>query len=196
MAQSISGIGASQGLGAMRWPQELTDDQKKQVATVLSDYDSSAVTASDAKAIFNAFKEAGINPAPGLRDAIKAAGFDADKLRSLAMPEDGQGQGAAPAAGPGGGRPPAGGPRGAGGRPPAGGAGGARSTTGTQSKTDSTSSTEEEDDEEDLSPLEELQKMLSEYDLSNLSEKDQDELMGKLSEAGLLDPGKLFDLSA
>jgi hypothetical protein len=80
------------GMGGMRQRQSLTDDQKKQVTSILSQYDANNITASDAKAIFKAFEEAGITPAKGLKETIEAAGFDAEKLRSLAMP-DRQGMG-------------------------------------------------------------------------------------------------------
>jgi hypothetical protein len=64
---------------------ELTDDQKSTVASILAKYDSSNVTTSDAISIFKELKDAGITPMKGLKEAIDAAGFNADELRSTAM---------------------------------------------------------------------------------------------------------------
>jgi hypothetical protein len=67
---------------------EITDDQKKTVASILSKYDKSNLTTSDAKSIFKQLSDAGIKPMKGLKESIEAAGFDADKLLSLAMPQE------------------------------------------------------------------------------------------------------------
>ena len=85
---SVSGIGSSQGMmgmSGMTPPSPLTDDQKKTVASILSNYDSNNLTTSDAQDIFKKLKDAGITPTKGLKEAIESAGFDADKLRSLAF---------------------------------------------------------------------------------------------------------------
>jgi hypothetical protein len=68
--------------------QSLSDEQKARVASILSQYDSSSLTVEDAKAINNAFREAGIRKGPGQREAIEAAGFDARKISSLDPPPD------------------------------------------------------------------------------------------------------------
>ncbi len=73
--------------------QSLTDEQKAQVADILSQYDAASLTAEDAKAIHNAFRKAGIHPGPGHREAIEAAGFDPRVLRSLDPPPGRHGQG-------------------------------------------------------------------------------------------------------
>jgi hypothetical protein len=67
---------------------ELTDDQLEQIQSILSDYDPSSITEKDAKAIFQAFHDAGIEPGKGMKEAIEAAGFDAEELRTLGMPDD------------------------------------------------------------------------------------------------------------
>ena len=67
---------------------ELTDDQKKTVASILSKYDSSNLTATTAQSFFKDLNSAGITPMKGLKEAIESAGFDAEKLRSLAMPQE------------------------------------------------------------------------------------------------------------
>ena len=64
----------------------LTAAQKEQVKAILSHYDANTLTASQAKAIHEAFRQAGIHGGPAMNDAVKAAGFDPDKLRDLAPP--------------------------------------------------------------------------------------------------------------
>jgi hypothetical protein len=89
MVSSISSIGVNStvGIGSSQNMQSLTDEQKQKIADILSKYDAKNLTADDAKAIFKAFKEAGITPAKGMKEAIEAAGFDAEKLRAEGMPE-------------------------------------------------------------------------------------------------------------
>ena len=162
----IQGLGSMQTMMAMRRPDPLTDEQKKQVASILSNYDAENVTADDAKAIFQAFKEAGINPAPGLREAIEDAGFDAENLRSMAMPKDAQRAGGRPMPPP----------------PPdrQGQTQGASSNNGLN-----------------LSALKDLQSILSQYeDVTQLSNKEENDLVSQLVQSGLLQEGSLMDLSA
>ena len=64
----------------------LTDAQKEQVKVILSKYDANTLTADQAKAIHEAFRQAGLRGGPAIADTIKAAGFDPDKLRDLAPP--------------------------------------------------------------------------------------------------------------
>jgi hypothetical protein len=66
----------------------LTTEQTQQIQSILSDYDPSNITETDAKAIFKAFQDAGIQPGKGMKEAIESAGFDAEKLRELGMPDD------------------------------------------------------------------------------------------------------------
>lgn len=80
---SLSGM----GMHAPRPPQPLTDEQKSQVQSILSQYDPESLTAEDAKSIFDQFREAGIQPSPEMRDLITDSGFDPEELRSLARPE-------------------------------------------------------------------------------------------------------------
>ncbi len=70
----------------------LTDAQKAQVKVILSKYDANVLTAEQAKAIHEAFRQAGLRSGPAMADSIQAAGFDPDKLRDLAPPP-GQGGG-------------------------------------------------------------------------------------------------------
>jgi len=71
----------------------LTEAQKGQVKAILSKYDASTLTADQAKAIHEAFRQAGLRGGPAIADTIKAAGFDPDKLRDLAPPPDRAGGG-------------------------------------------------------------------------------------------------------
>jgi hypothetical protein len=75
-------------MGASGAATELTDDQKTTVASILAKYDSSNLTTTTAQAIFKELNSAGITPMKGLKEAIESAGFDAEKLRSLAMPQE------------------------------------------------------------------------------------------------------------
>jgi hypothetical protein len=68
----------------------LTQAQVAQVKGILSHYDPKTLTAADARAIHEAFREAGLRGGPAMREAIEAAGFDFDRLRELAPPPDRQ----------------------------------------------------------------------------------------------------------
>ena len=72
--------------------QQLSDEQKAKVVSILSRYDSSSLTAADAKAINNAFREAGIRQGPGQGEAIEAAGFNPEKISALDPPPDRKGK--------------------------------------------------------------------------------------------------------
>ena len=58
-----------------------------------SHYNASKLTAADAKAIHEKLREAGIHAWPETRDAIIAAGFDPEKLRTLDPPKNPDNQG-------------------------------------------------------------------------------------------------------
>jgi hypothetical protein len=90
MVSSIQGMGSMMGMGGIsRQAQSLTDEQKQKIADILSQYDPENVSDEDAKAIFQAFKDAGITPAKGMKEAIEAAGFDAEDLRTRGMSDQG-----------------------------------------------------------------------------------------------------------
>ena len=88
MINSIQGVSSMMGAGMMSKSQGLTDDQKNTITEILSQYDPDNVTEEDAKAIFQAFKDAGINPTRGMKEVIEAAGFDAEDLRSKGMTDN------------------------------------------------------------------------------------------------------------
>ncbi len=66
--------------------QQLTSEQTALVASILSKYNASSLTAEDAKAINNAFRSSGIRKGPGQQKAIEAAGFDPKKISFLDPP--------------------------------------------------------------------------------------------------------------
>ena len=67
----------------------LSDDEKAQVAEILSRYDSENLSEEDAKAIREAFKENGIAPGRGLDEAVKEAGFAVEDIRGTPPPPGG-----------------------------------------------------------------------------------------------------------
>jgi hypothetical protein len=71
----------------------LTSAQTATIKNILSKYNASKLTAADAKAIHEKFREAGLHAGPETNDAIIAAGFDPEKLRDLDPPENPDSQG-------------------------------------------------------------------------------------------------------
>jgi len=71
----------------------ITPDQAATIKKILSKYNASTLTSADAKSIMEQFRQAGIHAGPENGDAIKAAGFDPEKLKSLAPPPDAGNQG-------------------------------------------------------------------------------------------------------
>ncbi len=89
-SMSINSIqGNMTHMGMHNPPKPLTDEQKIEVASILSNFDASSLTEDDALSINEAFREAGFKGGPGLRSAIEEAGFDAEEVRSLALPPQG-----------------------------------------------------------------------------------------------------------
>ena len=152
MVSAIQGMGSVMGGGMMPKMKEMTSDQAQTISDILSQYDADNVSEDDAKSIFKAFKDAGITPAKGMKEAIEAAGFDAEDLRSKGL-----GDGNMP--------PP----------PP-------------QNSSSSTSI--------NLSALQSLQEILSQFDLTNLSDSDQTSLLTKLQESGLFSTGSVIDIKS
>ena len=149
--QSISSVNSMSGMSQMmgvRKNETLTESQKEKLDEILAKYDPEDLSAEDAKTIFDAMHEAGIQPSKAVKETVEAAGFDLEKYK----PER--------PAGP----------------PP--------QMSG--SKTESMN----------LSSLQSLQTILNQYDLNNLSADDQDSLFSQIQNAGLMEPGNLFNLSA
>lgn len=66
--------------------QKLDSDMLEQVKFILSNYDFSALTAEDAKAINEAFRDAGLKDGKELQEAISKAGYDPTVIRELDPP--------------------------------------------------------------------------------------------------------------
>ncbi|MGQ1786027.1 MULTISPECIES: hypothetical protein [unclassified Saccharicrinis] len=66
----------------------ITEAQKEKVKAILSHYNAATLMANDAKAIQEAFREAGLRGGPAAEGTIREAGFNPDKLRDLAPPPD------------------------------------------------------------------------------------------------------------
>lgn len=84
------GVGGMQGMGSMMPPpppRELSDEQKSEIEEILAEYDPANITQENAKEIFEKFREAGISPAKGMKEAIEEAGYNAEELRELGMPD-------------------------------------------------------------------------------------------------------------
>ena len=71
----------------------LTAAQKDRVKAILSNYDANTLTAGQAKDIQESFRQTGLRGGAAINDAVKAAGFDPDKLRDLAPPSGRVGRG-------------------------------------------------------------------------------------------------------
>lgn len=69
----------------------LTEAQKAQVKAILSKYDANSLTVETARAIHEAFRQAGLRGGPAMAETLKSAGFDPDKLRDL-VPPPGRGE--------------------------------------------------------------------------------------------------------
>jgi len=62
----------------------LSDEQKSTIESVLSEFDSSKLSAEDARNIVSAFDDAGIIPGKDLANTLNSFGFDAHKIGDLA----------------------------------------------------------------------------------------------------------------
>ena len=62
----------------------LSSDQQDLIKSVLSKYDTSSLSSSDATEIVKAFQEACIEPSDSLASTMKASGFDAQEIGNLA----------------------------------------------------------------------------------------------------------------
>lgn len=134
-------------MGRQNQPQAMTDEQKSQVASILSAYDASALTEDDALSIVAAIEETGLRPGRELGKAITEAGFDPGEIASPAGLSK---QGPPP--------------------PPAG-----------------------ISSEINIEAVAELQVLLSQYDLDNLTSEEEADLLKKLQSSELLTPGSFID---
>ncbi len=70
----------------------MTPAQITQVKAILSKYDEASLTAADARAINEAFREAGLRNGPALQQAVRDAGFVPEKIGELDPPPDRPGE--------------------------------------------------------------------------------------------------------
>ena len=92
---TISGINSSYSTSSvagmypppppMERGQKLSDEQKTQLAEILSNYDAEDMTEEDMKSMLDEIKEAGITPGKELKETLEEAGFE------LKPPQQGQG---------------------------------------------------------------------------------------------------------
>jgi hypothetical protein len=84
MTDAIQGLGSSYTTNPYSNTQSLTDQEKADVKSILSQYGPSGLTAADAKAIVKSFKQDGIQPGQALQQTISADGYDPAQIGSLA----------------------------------------------------------------------------------------------------------------
>jgi len=93
---SISSISSNQTYqvtaGNATKSSSLSSEQKALIEDVLSQYDADSLSKDDAKAIVEAFQEAGIEPSKALESAMSASGFDAKEVGTLAEVSKGGGR--------------------------------------------------------------------------------------------------------
>jgi hypothetical protein len=160
--------GASSTTSFQRTSQTLSEEQKTKLNEIVSKYDSSNISTEDAKSMMEELRSEGIGPGKETAAALTSAGFEMEKMR----PEGAKG------------KPPEG-MKG----PPPGGKGGPKGPEKGQSESSSSGSI-------DAESLKTLKSILEQYDLSELSDDDQQSLMAQLENAGLIEPGMLLDTSA
>lgn len=74
----------------------LSLEQQETIESVLSNYDSSNLSSSDAQEIVNSFEAAGISPSKSLADTMDSLGFDAREVGDLAGVQGPKGGGGMP----------------------------------------------------------------------------------------------------
>jgi hypothetical protein len=94
----------------------MTEETKKQVTDILSQYDPENLSCEDMDAINKSFKEAGIRPNGELKSMLEDSGYDAKALGDRARETQGAEGGPPPGGPPPGGPPPGGGAPGGGGQ--------------------------------------------------------------------------------
>lgn len=84
---TISAIqGNSIPIEMKRPDQQLSENQKEVVATILSQYDSENLTIDEARLINNTFRDTGLKRSKGLQNAIESAGFSGKAISALDPP--------------------------------------------------------------------------------------------------------------
>jgi hypothetical protein len=76
MVSGISSTSSSQYTSSTSSSSTLTDDQKKTLDDILSNYDSSNLTADSTKSLMDSLKSSGIKPSKAVQDYMSSKGFD------------------------------------------------------------------------------------------------------------------------
>ena len=108
MIQSVGGQPPG-GPGGPPPSRPMTEEAKKQVTDILSQYDPENLSSDDMDAINKSFKDAGIRPSGELKSMLENSGFDAKALGDRARQTQGADGGGPPPGGPPPGGPPPGG---------------------------------------------------------------------------------------
>ncbi|MDR3627848.1 MAG: hypothetical protein P4L45_13485 [Ignavibacteriaceae bacterium] len=76
MVSSISSTSSSLYTSSTSSSSTLTDDLKKKLDDILSNYDSSNLTADSTKSLMDALKSSGVQPSKAVKDYLSSKGFD------------------------------------------------------------------------------------------------------------------------
>lgn len=82
--------GGARQEGRREESQSLTAEQKTKVIEILAKYKAATLSETDARAIHEEFRQAGLRGGPSMRQTVEEAGFSFDKLRDLAPPPSSQ----------------------------------------------------------------------------------------------------------
>ena len=87
MVSGISGTNSTLYTNSTSSSSGLTDDQKKKLDDILSNYDSSNMTADSAKSLMDALKSSGIKPSKDVKDYLDSKGFDIKPPKGAPSPD-------------------------------------------------------------------------------------------------------------
>lgn len=160
----------SLSMPASRADQSFGASDAKKLEEILSNYDSKSMDETSISKLKSELQSSGIKPGKGMGDMLVAAGFDPAELRPEGNERSGGGRG----------------PEGTGKRPP----------PPPKEGNDGNSNQGISADQLNLNILESLSSTLQNFDLNNLSEADQLELVEQLRSQGILQSGLMIDLSA
>lgn len=165
----LSGISRTSYSSSTQQTNELNQSDLTKLEAILSKYDSENMDEDSLAALKSELSEAQFAPSKSLGDKISSAGFNPEELK----PDDAQG--ANKAQGKKGNRPPP---------PPK------------QSEGSDTSSSSSSSNQLNINVLQPLSEILQSFDLTNLSNNDQTDLIDQLQTEGILQTGLMIDLSA
>ncbi len=182
---NVSGVSSTQSfqtnnVSGSSSQNQLTSDQKDLVASVLENYDSDSLSKEDAVEIASVFAEAGISPSRDLANTMASSGFSAQEVGELAGVAGNSGMPPPPM----GGMPP----------PPQYDSQEIDAISSTLEmflNADDDSNTENEISEEQE---EFIATLLSNYDASNISAEDAEEIDSTLKDAGIMPSRELAEV--